>query len=230
MASLEAGHLQQRIAAVKARRDGEIATSKAPLTGTSAYPDLGEVPESVLAIAPVMAREAAGGSLSITPLPAARIAEPFEALRDCAEALAATGRPKPVFLATLGEATAFRPRADFARGLLAAGGLAALMPEGFTEPDGGTDLVALTDAFKASGARLAVLCGSDELYSLEAADAAIALAASGAEAVWLAGRPGENEAVFRAAGVAGFIFAGCDMLAALDLMLSANEVHDAATA
>ena len=33
--------------------------------------------------------------------------------------------------------------------------------------------------------------------------------------VWMAGRPGEREAPLRAAGVEGFIYAGCDALTAL---------------
>ncbi len=230
VASLSGGHLQQRIAAVRARRDGEIATGKAPLTGTSAYPNLAETPETVLDISPAMAREAGGGSVTITPLPVTRLSEPFERLRDRADALAASGALKPVFLAALGPATGYGPRADFARGLLATGGLPVLEPSSFAEADGGTDLMALTEAFRASGAAMTVLCGSDESYATEAPDAAIALAASGAQAIWLAGRPGEHEARFRAAGVGGFIFTGCDMLTTLDMMLSLNEVHDAATA
>jgi len=230
VASLCDGHLQQRIAAVRARRDGEIATGKAPLTGTSAYPNLSETPEGVLDIKPIPAREAEGGSVSITPLPATRISEPFERLRDRAGGLAASGTLKPVFLATLGTSGSFGPRADFARGFLAAGGLSAPEPASFAEADGSTDLMVLTEAFRASGAAMAVLCGSDENYAREAPDAAIALAASGAQAIWLAGRPGEHEARFRTAGVGGFIFTGCDMLGSLDMMLSSNEVRDAATA
>lgn len=228
--SLSGGHLQQRIAAVRARRDGEIATGKAPLTGTSAYPNLAETPETVLDIRPAMAREAGGGSVTITPLPATRLSEPFERLRDRADAVAASGALKPVFLAALGPTAGYGPRADFARGLLATGGLPVLEPASFAEADGGTDLMSMTEAFRASGAAMAVLCGSDESYATEAPDAAIALAASGAQAIWLAGRPGEHEARFRTAGVGGFIFTGCDMLTTLDMMLCLNEVHDAATA
>ena len=75
--------------------------------------------------------------------------------------------------------------------------------------------MALTDAFRASGAALACLCGTDEAYAGQAVDAAMALIASGAAAIWLAGRPGAIEAELRAAGVTGFIFAGCDMIVAL---------------
>jgi len=43
-----------------------------------------------------------------------------------------------------------------------------------------------------------------------AADAAAALQSAGARHIYLAGRPGEQEAALRGAGVAEFIFAGAD--------------------
>ena len=69
-------------------------------------------------------------------------------------------------------------------------------------------------AFKASGAKLACLCSSDEVYAREAVDTAAALTKAGAT-VSLAGRPGEHEAQWRQAGVKSFIYIGCDALAAL---------------
>jgi methylmalonyl-CoA mutase len=69
-------------------------------------------------------------------------------------------------------------------------------------------------AFKSSGAKLACLCSSDEVYAREAAEAAQALCGASA-LVWLAGRPAALEAALTQAGVGGFIFAGCDALAAL---------------
>jgi methylmalonyl-CoA mutase len=77
-----------------------------------------------------------------------------------------------------------------------------------------TDIAALVAAFKASGARLACLCSSDAVYAREAAKAAQALTAASA-IVHLAGRPGENEANWREAGVKTFIYAGCDALSTL---------------
>ena len=51
-------------------------------------------------------------------------------------------------------------------------------------------------------------------------------------AVWLAGRPGTLEAAFVEAGVRGFIFAGCDALAALrtthGLIASRGQSHQTA--
>jgi methylmalonyl-CoA mutase len=77
------------------------------------------------------------------------------------------------------------------------------------------DLAALAAAFKASGAALACLCSSDKVYAAQATDAARALQAAGAKHIYLAGRPGEQEAALRAAGVDDFIFAGGDALAML---------------
>jgi methylmalonyl-CoA mutase len=77
-------------------------------------------------------------------------------------------------------------------------------------------LALLAAAFKASGAALACLCSSDKVYGDLAAAAASALQAAGAKHIYLAGRPGEQEAALRAAGVQDFIFAGGDALAMLN--------------
>jgi methylmalonyl-CoA mutase len=77
------------------------------------------------------------------------------------------------------------------------------------------DFAALTAAFKASGAALVCLCSSDKLYAQQAADAAAALRAAGANHIYLAGRPGELEAALKAAGVSEFIFAGGNALTVL---------------
>jgi methylmalonyl-CoA mutase len=73
----------------------------------------------------------------------------------------------------------------------------------------------LAAAFKASGAGLVCLCSSDKVYAAQAIAAAKALHAAGAKHIYLAGRPGEQEASLRAAGVGHFIFAGGDALATL---------------
>jgi methylmalonyl-CoA mutase len=72
----------------------------------------------------------------------------------------------------------------------------------------------LVAAYKASGAPLACLCSSDKVYAAEAESAAAALKQVGAT-VHLAGRPGQHEAAWNTAGVAAYIYAGCDVLAVL---------------
>ena len=74
---------------------------------------------------------------------------------------------------------------------------------------------ALATAFKASGAALVCLCSSGKTYAGHATAAAKALQAAGARHIYLAGRPGEQEAALRAAGVNDFIFASGDAQAML---------------
>ena len=62
---------------------------------------------------------------------------------------------------------------------------------------------------------MAIIYLSDKVYAGQAHAAAKALHAAGAKHIYLAGRPGEQEAAFRAAGVNDFVFAGGDALAAL---------------
>ncbi len=198
---LEDRWLKAEIAEVRGRRDKDVATRKAPITGTSEFPILvQEMPE---VLAPVATMPAPANDGALRPH---RIAEPFEALREAAEAAA---KAPAVFLATLGPVAAFTARATFAKNFFEAGGIAAAVPDGFA----GTD--ALVAAFKASSTPFACLVSSDEVYGAEAAGAVKALKEAGATAVWLAGKPAAIEAELKAAGVEDFIFAGCDVLATL---------------
>jgi methylmalonyl-CoA mutase len=208
-AALEQGLIQQKVAAVRAERQAAVARRKNALTGTSDFPDLAESPVAVLDVPPVDV-PAYPGTLKIKPLDPIRLAEPFEALRDASDRmLAQTGALPKVFLANLGELSDFTARATFAKNFYEAGGIEAVSNDGFATLD---EIVA---AFRASGAKLACLCSSDKVYAIEAVDAAAALERAGAGLIYLAGRPGELEAALGAAGVRGFIYVGCDVVAIL---------------
>jgi methylmalonyl-CoA mutase len=99
-------------------------------------------------------------------------------------------------------------RTTFARNFFEAGGIVEISGDDLASPE------AAAKAFKASGAKLACICSSDEIYSEQAEAAAKAMKDSGAS-VWLAGRGGEKEAAYKAAGISGFIYAGCDAIATL---------------
>lgn len=202
--SLASGALAGRIEGVRTARERAVATRKQPLTGASEFPSLAEKPVAVLDVAPREAEARPAGAL-----PSLRVAEPYEALRDASDAVLAQGGQRPVvFLANLGPVAIHNARSTFAANAFAAGGIEALGNDGFS------DVAALTDAFKASGARLACLCSSDKLYETEAVPAARALKAAGCGTLYLAGKPAD-EASLREAGVDGFLFAGCDLLALL---------------
>jgi methylmalonyl-CoA mutase len=207
--SLTSGAWQRRVAEARSAREKDIATRRLPITGTSEFPLLGEAVPTVLAPARrVAAMPASEGALLCEPLVAHRLAEPFERLRDAGEAAGAR-----VFLAGLGTAADFTPRAAFARSAFEAGGIAA---SGCNDTGGSAATADLAAAFRASGARLACLCSSDEVYASSAEHAARALKQAGAAAVYLAGRPGEHEAAFREAGIDACLFAGGDLLAFLE--------------
>ncbi|MBM6592544.1 methylmalonyl-CoA mutase family protein [Microvirga pudoricolor] len=151
------------------------------------------------------------GPVAIAPLTAHRVPEPFERLRDRSDQVfKETGRRPAVFLANLGPVSAFTARSTFARNAFEAGGIEAITNEGFPS------LEEMVEAYRESGARLACLCSSDEIYATQATSAAEALRRAGALAIYLAGRPGDREDELKAAGVSAFVFAGCDVLATLE--------------
>ncbi len=209
-AALERNLIQDKVAAVRAARDKNIARRKDVLTGASEFPNLHEAPVTLLDAKPAALAPYGEPKITFNALAPTRLAEPFELLRDRSDAqLAAKGTRPRVFLANLGTAADFTARATFAKSFFEAGGIEAI------DGDGGSDAAAVAAAFKTSGAALACLCSSDTVYANLAAATATALQAAGAKHIYLAGRPGELEASLRAAGVNDFIFAGGDALATL---------------
>jgi methylmalonyl-CoA mutase len=209
-ASLEQNLIQRSVAATRAMREANIARRKEVLTGASEFPNLHEAHVAVLDVKPAVLAPLAAPKITFDALAPIRLAVPFERLRDRSdEMLKARGSRPKVFLANLGTAADFTARATFAKSFFETGGIEAVDTSGFTDP------AALAAAFKSSGAALACLCSSDKIYTEQAAAAAKALQTAGARHIYLAGRPGEQEAELRAGGVNDFVFAGGDVLATL---------------
>lgn len=207
IAALDQGFVQDKIAAAAAARAKAIATGRQALTGVSAFPLLGD---DGLKVKPLRAAPPVAGAQMVRPLAPHRLAEPFEALRDAADAHAQrTGQEAKVFLASLGAVIEHTARSTWTRNYLAAGGIAALTSDGYASAE------EAAAAFKASGATAACICSSDALYAEHAEATAKALKAAGAELVLMAGRPGEQEAALKAAGVDQFLFAGADAVETL---------------
>jgi methylmalonyl-CoA mutase len=208
--ALEQNLIQREVAATRKVREANFARRKEVLTGASEFPNLHEAQVAVLDAKPVVVAAYGEAKYKFDALPPMRLAAPFEALRTKSDdILKRTGARPKIFLANLGTPADFTARATFAKSFFETGGIEAIDTKGFTDP------AALAAAFKASGAALACLCSSDKVYGDLAADAARALQAAGARHIYLAGRPGEHEAAFRAAGVNDFVFAGGDALAML---------------
>jgi methylmalonyl-CoA mutase len=209
-AALQQGLIQNRVAATRQAREADIARRKEVLTGASEFPNLHEAKVAVEDVAPSAFAPDTEAVITFEALEAQRLAVPFERLRDRSDqSLQKNGKRPRVFLANLGTPADFTARATFAKSFFEAGGIEAIDSEGFADP------AALAAAFKASGATMACLCSSDKAYTKHASGVANALQAAGARHIFLAGRPGEQEATLRAAGVSDFIFAGGDALATL---------------
>jgi methylmalonyl-CoA mutase len=207
LAALDKGFVQDKVAAAAATRTKAIATGRQDLTGVSAFPLLGD---DGVKVKPPREVPAVRGKEMVRPLTPHRLAEPFEALRDAADAHnKKSGRELSVFLASLGAVIEHTARSTWVKNYLAAGGVASLTTDGYASAE------EAAKAFKASGATAACICSSDALYAEHAEATAQALKAAGAKLVLMAGRPGEREAALKAAGVDQFLFAGADAVATL---------------
>jgi methylmalonyl-CoA mutase len=189
-AALESGLVRDRLAAAWDARAERIAHRKDAITGVSEFPNLAEK---------LPERQPAADLLPTGGLPRVRAAQEFEELRDRAER-AATG-PR-VYLATIGPVAKHTARATFAANLFQAGGLETPSGDGI-------------DGFAQAGTTVACICGTDKDYASGAATLAEQLREAGAHQVWLAGKPD-----LAVDGVDGYVFTGCDALAAL------RTVHD----
>ncbi len=209
-AALQQGLIQSKVAATRKAREANIATRKDVLTGASEFPNLHEADVAVEDVKPVRHAGDTEAGVTFDALEAKRLAEPFERLRDRSDQiLKAKGTRPRVFLANLGTPADFTPRATFSKSFFEAGGIEAIDSEGFSDP------AALAAACKASGAALACLCSSDKVYAEQAIAVAKAVQIAGAKHIYLAGRPGDQEAALRGAGVTDFVFAGGDALVLL---------------
>jgi len=216
--ALESGFIQGEIAKVAEARASDIAHIGAELTGVSAFPLLGDDGVKIEPHAPF--DPVVKGGTSVEPLTPRRLADPFERLRDASDAhLAKTGRRPQVFLACLGDLAVHSARSTWMRNYLAAGGIGAIASEPLHNS------ADARKAFAASGASVACICSSDQLYADLGEATASVLKQAGAKRVLLAGGRKDQEATLEAAGVDPFFFTGGDALASLTKLHEALGVH-----
>lgn len=137
----------------------------------------------------------------VTPVCIFRTAESYEQLRASVEAKGAEGKRPKVFLAVMGPLKQFKARADFSAGFFNVGGFEVVYPKkGFATPD---------EAAKAaveSGAKVAVICSTDDTYpELVPAFVKALKAADAKQTAIVAGYPTEHIEAFKQAGVDEFI-------------------------
>lgn len=161
-----------------------------------------------------------GPAWFIPKLDAHRDAERFEALRDASDLyLEQHGQRPRIFLVNLGPIPQHRPRADFARQLFEAGGFEAIDNDGFSTPD------EALQAYKDAHTPTAILCSTDAAYAEMIPQIAPLLKAAGVQHLYLAGKPAEQEAAWRSAGIDHFVFLGCDACATLEALQQALHIR-----
>ncbi|MFM7084085.1 MAG: methylmalonyl-CoA mutase subunit beta [Hyphomicrobium sp.] len=216
--ALLSGYLQNEIAKSASARKKAIRTCRSELTGVSAFPLL-ETDKVSFFERNLDTKTEGVGAISVPQLKIERLSEPFELLRDAADEHANKyGQPYKIFLASLGDVIDHNVRTTWMKNYLAAGGIHAEISEGYK------DVEHLSQAFKKSGLSIVCLCSSDTVYAEYAEPAAKTLKSAGAKRVLMAGRPNDQEATLRSAGVDQFIFAGLDAIEILqDLQKKLRE-------
>lgn len=195
LAGLRDGSIAEGFTLARSARRQRIATRKEAIVGVTDFAVEGEVCEE----RPRDEREPQG-------LGRFRDAEDFEALRDDTGAMKKSGAKTEVGLLILGQARDLRARVGFARGVFAAGGMPAREVTVETvETVGG----------------VVCICGTDETVETEGAEVARVLKSRGVKRVLVAGRGGASEERLRLAGVDGFVFRGCDVVAELTAVIEA---------
>lgn len=207
--AIESGSIQEKVSTARQARQRAFATRRETITGVTDFPLLGAAAPEV----DISDRRLPAGKGAFAPI---RWAEPFETLRDRAEAK--TPRPA-IFFANMATLAEFSPRAQFARNLFGVGGIASL-----GEEEAYPSMEALIDAFRARSTRVAVIASTDARYAEHAENCAQRLKAAGADWIVMAGNPGDAEAKYRAAGVDQFIYTGVDVLKELEALHAALGV------
>ena len=215
--SLQSGTVQAMVKETHEARAKNIALGKSEITGVSSFPNLLETPVNVTPHD--LAQPFDDEAITVEPLPMRREAEPFEKLRDAADAYKETNGDLPkLFLANLGVLTDFNARANWASSFFSTGGIEATASSEFAGHD------ALIDAFKTSGTKIACICSSDAIYEADAEAIAQKLKSAGAEYIYLAGRAGEKRDAYKAAGIDAFVHMGVNSLEILSDALNRSGV------
>jgi methylmalonyl-CoA mutase len=218
-AALAAGAPQAAVAEAARMRAAAIASRRQPIIGTSEFALPAERPVTMLAEAPAEPPATLAGTAP-PALEPHRLAAPFERLRDAADAFAtAHGAPPRVLIVGLGRPGERAARTAWTKDVFAAGGIGTAEIDLDGEADAAPAAVA---AARADGLAVACLSGTDAAYERDGPAVAAALALAGVVA-FVAGRPGPLAEAWKAAGTAGFLYAGVDIVAALTEVLESLD-------
>lgn len=216
VSEINTGAITNRIAETLARRQKDIRNRKRAITGVSEFPNIAEEPIAGIT------KDTLNQHISdkdVKSLSLNRVAAEFEYLRFKSDdiALKSTIRPR-IFLANIGTPAEFTPRATFAKNFFESGGIEAVFGTGKT--NGGD----FAKDYTATGASLAILCGTDAQYNELGLDIISHLKAAGCKRIYIAGKLNEP-AAYEKAGLGEMIYMGCDVITAIQNAYAGLDKH-----
>ncbi|MBU8916355.1 methylmalonyl-CoA mutase subunit beta [Bacillus sp. FJAT-29953] len=215
--TLKSNWLQQQIATVYEKKNLDIQTRKQSIVGTNVYAKLDEaVPSQNQPI------KIAAATKDFEAIPQRRLAGPYEELRFKANLLQEKTDAAPsVGMLCLGELKQYKPRLDFMKGFLAAGGIhPAESKPVHTIEDARQFIIDLKTNF-------VCICGTNEQYEQTGHDMLTALKSEFPNLIFLlAGLPEkELQAQWYEEGVKQFIHVKSNCCETIDEILSDMEVN-----
>lgn len=223
IAALKSNWIQEKIAAVHEKRQHDIFTRNKMIVGTNMFVNLKAnetISEEKGAELPQSGNDQYE-RMSIPSIPQTRLSEPYESLRKRSAALKQKAGVEPeVALICLGSLKQYKPRLDFVKGFLAAGGINVVASDSVLSPEMAKEFL------EAQSCKHVCICGSNDLYPTLGFE--IVKLIKGEFLDWttyLAGLPEKQEqSKWKEAGLKQFFYAGSNCYEALSAILSEMEV------
>jgi methylmalonyl-CoA mutase len=160
--ALKTGWLQDEIASVNENRKRDIYFRKQSIVGTNVYANIDESAACAKERTPDRYLGQVTSSIQIKAIVNTRLSEPYENLRRISEEIERKSGTKPqVGMICLGELKHYKPRLDFMKGFLAAGGLQAV------ESGTITSLEQAKQFILSQKTKYLCICGSNDQYESE---------------------------------------------------------------
>lgn len=219
--ALKKGIVQAEIAEVFSKKEQNVALRKESIIGTNVYPNPDDE-VNVLAKDQTESYIVVNNPILIAPIKLKRIAEQFEQLRlRSADYKKNNGEVPKIGLINLQELKSFKPRADFVKGLVAAGGIGTVPSDGCNSSEEASAFVADTKL------PIYCICGSDDAYGQLAEQIAADLKASFPEiTLYVAGKqPEELTSALQTAGIKDFFHVRSNAISTLTELLEKLGVN-----
>lgn len=219
--ALASNWLQNEISAISEKRVQDISTRKQSIVGTNVYANLDEVVTSVKEIKANNYLKYDESAAKIKAIPKTRLSEPYEKLRKISEKIESKSGSKPqVGLVCLGELKQYKPRLDFMRGFLSAGGLQVAESGSISSSDEAKLFVSNLNT------KYFCLCGTNEQYEMIGHDILSSLHAEfNDRSFYLAGLPEKDlQPAWQNEGIKQFIHIKSNCYETLSSILMEMEV------